>query len=101
MKIIRRLKQNWQWFLINVVGLSVAFSCALIIFIYTSQQLSYDKFHSKAGRIYRMTTDSNRGAISIHPARVYGDVQKLLSNYPAIENMVRIVPFRNAIVKIG
>ena len=101
MKIIRRIKQNWQWFLINAVGLSAAFSCMLIIFIYTSQQLSFDKFHSKAGRIYRMTTDTNRGAISIHPARVYGDSQKLLSNYPAIENMVRIVPFRNAIVKIG
>jgi putative ABC transport system permease protein len=71
MKIIRRLKQNWQWFLINAVGLSAAFSCMIIIFIYTSQQLSYDKFHSKAGRIYRMTTDTNRGAISIHPARVY------------------------------
>jgi putative ABC transport system permease protein len=101
MKIIRRIKQNWQWFLINAVGLSAAFSCMLIIFIYTSQQLSYDKFHLKAGRIYRMTTDTNRGAISIHPARVYGDSQKLLSNYPAIENIVRIVPFRNAIVKIG
>jgi putative ABC transport system permease protein len=101
MKIIRRLKQNWQWFLINTVGLGAAFACMIIIFIYTSQQLSYDKFHSKAGRIYRMTTDTNRGAISIHPARVFGDVQKQLSNYPAIENMVRIVPFRNAIVKIG
>jgi putative ABC transport system permease protein len=101
MKIIRRIKQNWQWFLINAIGLSAAFSCLLIIFIYTSQQLSYDKFHSKAGRIYRMTTDTNNGAISIHPARVYGDSQKLLSNYPAIENIVRIVPFRNAIVKIG
>jgi putative ABC transport system permease protein len=101
MKIIRRLKQNWQWFLINAVGLSAAFSCVLIIFIYTSQQLSYDKFHSKASRIYRMTIDTNRGAISVHPARVYGDTQKLLSKYPAIENMVRIVPFRNAIVKIG
>ena len=101
MKIIRRLKQNWQWFLINAVGLGAAFSCMIIIFIYTSQQLSYDKFHSKAGRIYRMTIDTNRGAVSIHPARVYGDSQKLLANYPAIENMVRIVPFRNAIVKIG
>jgi putative ABC transport system permease protein len=101
MKVIRKLKQHWQWFLINVAGLSAAFSCALIIFTYTSQQLSYDKFHSKAGRIYRLTTDTNRGAISIHPARVYGDYQKLLSSYPAIENMVRIVPFRNAIVMIG
>jgi putative ABC transport system permease protein len=101
MKIIRRLKQNWQWFLINAIGLSAAFSCVLIIFIYTSQQLSYDKFHSKAVRIYRMTIDTNRGAVSIHPARVYGDIQKMLPDYPAIENMVRIVPFRNAIVKIG
>ncbi|MGC1391802.1 MAG: FtsX-like permease family protein [Bacteroidales bacterium] len=101
MRIITKLKQNWQWFLINAVGLSTAFSCVLIIFIYTSQQLSYDKFHLKADRIYRMTMDTNRGAVSIHPARIYGDTQKMLSKYPAIENMVRIVPFRNAIVKIG
>ena len=48
-----------------------------------------------------MTIDTNRGAVSIHPARVFGDIQKMLPNYPAIENMVRIVSFRNAIVKIG
>jgi putative ABC transport system permease protein len=102
MKIFRRIKKNWQWFLINAIGLSTALSCVLIIFIYTSRQLSYDKFHSKSSRIYRLTIDSNRGATSIHPARIYGNIPKrLIPGYPAIERITRVVSYKNAIVKIG
>jgi putative ABC transport system permease protein len=102
MKILRRIHQNWQWFLINIIGLSTALCCVLIIFIYTSRQLSYDKFHLRADRIYRLTIDTNREATAIHDARVYGNIsQELISEYPAIENIVRIVSYKNAIVKIG
>ena len=102
MRTLGRLRQNWQWFLINIIGLSTALCCVLIIFIYTSGQLSYDKFHSKAKRIYRLTIDTNRGATAIHDARVYGNIsQVLISDYPAIEDIVRIVSYKNAIVKIG
>lgn len=102
MKSFRKLKQDWKWAVINVSGLSVAMACLLSIFLYTQQELSFDRFHSKADRIYRITTDSNNGATSIHPARVSGDwPQKLMNEYPAIEKIVRLVPFRKAIIKIG
>jgi ABC-type transport system, involved in lipoprotein release, permease component len=101
MKVFRRVKQNWQWFLINVTGLSIAVACSLIIILYTLQQMGYDRFHSKADYIYRITLESNQGASSIHPARVYGDLRQMVTDYPVIERMVRLVPFRNAIVKIG
>ena len=102
MKLFRKLKQNWKWFLINTIGLSVAFASMLIIFLYVRQELSFDRFHSKADRICRVTSDSNNGATSMHPARVAGDWPKqLLTDYPAIEKMARLVPFRRAIIKIG
>lgn len=102
MNIFRKIRYNLKWFLINVTGLSVAIACTLIIYLYCRQQFSFDRFHSKAERIYRITFDSNQGALSIHPARVAGDLPaKFMNEYPAIEAMTRIVPFRNAIIKIG
>ncbi len=102
MKLFRKLKSNWKWLAINVTGLSVALACMLIILLYVSQELSFDRFHSKADRICRVTTDSNNGATSMHPARVAGSWPKqVMADFPAIEKMVRLVPFRRAIIKIG
>jgi putative ABC transport system permease protein len=102
MVLFRKLKQDWKWLTINTIGLSAAIACILIIFLYARQELSYDRFHSKADQIYRVTSDSNNGATSMHPARVAGDwPQKLMTEYPAIEKTVRLVPFRKAIIKIG
>jgi putative ABC transport system permease protein len=102
MKYFRKLKQDWKWLAINFIGLSVALACVLIIYLYTRQEISFDRFHTKADQIYRVTTDSNNGATSMHPARVAGDwPAKLLPEYPAIEKVVRLVPFRKAIIKIG
>lgn len=101
-RVIRKLRQDWKWFVINAIGLSVSLACIIVIFLYVKHELGYDRFHSKADRIYRVTTDSNRGSLSTHPARVYGDwPEKLMADYPAIERTVRMVPYRNAIISIG
>jgi putative ABC transport system permease protein len=97
----KKLGHVWFWFIINTIGLSIAFACLLIIYLYARMELSYDRFHSKAGQIYRVTADNNRGAVSMHPARVAGDWPgQLMRDYPVIENMARLVPFRNAVVRI-
>ncbi len=102
MSIIRKLQQGLSWFSINLLGLSSAMACVIATFLYVGNELSYDRMHSKAGRIYRVTTDSNDGETSMHPARVAGDWPgQLMTEYHAIEKMVRLVPFRKAVVKIG
>lgn len=101
-RIINKLRHGLPWFLINLVGLSAAMACVIATFLFIRHELSYDRMHEKANRIYRVTTDSNRGATSIHPARVSGEwPQRLVAEYPAIEKIVRMVPFRKAVVKIG
>ncbi|MCB8964785.1 MAG: ABC transporter permease [Bacteroidales bacterium] len=102
MKILRNLKRNYQWHIISVIGLSASFACAILVFLFARQELSYDKFHAKSDRIYRVTLESNNGETSMHPARVAGTwTKELMAEYPAVENMVRLVPFKKAIVKIG
>jgi len=39
---------------INVIGLATGIACSLLIFLYVSDELSYDRYHNKAERIYRV-----------------------------------------------
>jgi putative ABC transport system permease protein len=55
------LKSGWRNFvkyksysLINIFGLSIGFSSALLLFLITRYEHSFDRFHSKADRIYRV-----------------------------------------------
>jgi putative ABC transport system permease protein len=43
--------------LLNVLGLGIGMACCLLILLYVTHELSYDTFHSKADRIYRVVTD--------------------------------------------
>lgn len=99
--IFRKLKSQWLWFSINILGLSVALASVITIVVFTVNELSFDKFHPKADRIYRITLESNNGNTSMHPARVAGNwVVELQKEYPAIEKVARLVPFRKSVVKI-
>jgi putative ABC transport system permease protein len=42
---------------INIMGLTVGMTACLLIFLYVRFELSYDRFHSKADRIYRIVAD--------------------------------------------
>ncbi len=50
----RVLKRNPVYSAINVVGLSVGLACCLLIFLFVSQEWSYDRFHSNSDDIYRV-----------------------------------------------
>ena len=41
---------------INILGLAIGIACFLLIYINVSNELSYDKFHTDADQIYRITT---------------------------------------------
>ena len=40
---------------INVLGLALGITCSLLILIYVTDELSYDAFHEKSERTYRLT----------------------------------------------
>ncbi len=51
---LRGLKRNKGFSIINILGLSVGIWACLAIYLVIQDDLSYDRFHEKADRIYRV-----------------------------------------------
>lgn len=60
----RSLMQNKAHTFLNMIGLTLGMTSCLLIFLVIRYELSFDTFHTKADRIYRITTtlvgDGNR-----------------------------------------
>ena len=89
---------------INLFGLTVGLTCCLLIVAYIVNELSYDKFNDKAGRIYRVTRSFNTpdGVEVLHLSAVAPPAGPLLKNdFPDIEKMTRTLSNGNTAMKYG
>jgi putative ABC transport system permease protein len=59
---LRNILRNRSFSLINMVGLSVSMSLALLVILIIREQYTYDNFHRDADRIYRVNTRALRVA---------------------------------------
>lgn len=62
----RNLVKDKQFTILNVLGLSAGLACALLIFLWVSDEMSYDKFFSADERLYKLFEErrSDDGDIS-------------------------------------
>ncbi len=51
---MRNIRKQKVFSAINIAGLSVGIACGLLILLYVTNELSYDTYHSKYDRIYRI-----------------------------------------------
>jgi putative ABC transport system permease protein len=89
----RSLWKNKGFTAINVLGLSIGLATCLLIVFYVVDELSYDKYNTKADRIYRVTENvslNGREGSSAGTAAPLMDALK--SNFPQIEKIARLIP---------
>jgi len=55
----RTISRNKPWFVINVIGFSVAFALTFLIFSWASFEFSYDNFYKNRDRIFRVIEKQN------------------------------------------
>jgi putative ABC transport system permease protein len=87
---LRNLRRNKLYSLLNITGLAIGITCCILILLYVQDELSYDRFHEKADRIYRATTHfvlKDRIMDFASTAHVQGPMFK--ETYPEVENFVR------------
>lgn len=86
----RRIIRHKGYSFINIAGLAAGMTCCLLTVLYVMQESGYDRFHSKAERIFRvvlgekeagMPTNAN-GSLAIGPA--------LKKDFPEIVECVRL-----------
>ncbi|MCG7858130.1 ABC transporter permease [Flavihumibacter sediminis] len=87
----RTLIKNKFFSLLNIIGLATGLACFLLIALYVIDELSYDRYHEKADRIYRVNSDILFGGNSMALA-VSSDMmgQTMKKDYPEVEQFTRI-----------
>lgn len=83
--IYRGLRRFKRTFIINLVGLSTGLACALLIYLWVSDELSVDKFHDKDPRLYQVmlnvqedevwTTDATTGLLAVELAEEMTEIE--------------------------
>lgn len=56
----RNLQRRPVYTLINVAGLAVGIACCTLILLFVRDELSYDRFHEKAERVYQLAYEAER-----------------------------------------
>ncbi|MDH5386056.1 MAG: ABC transporter permease [Candidatus Aminicenantes bacterium] len=51
---LRNIRRHKVYSFINITGLALGISCSLLLILYVQHEMSFDSFHKKADRIYRI-----------------------------------------------
>ena len=88
----RILKRNKAYTVINILGLGIGFSVASLLMIYVIHQLSFDRFHDNADRIYRVTMEGSMNDGKLISADMTGGMAAdfLLEEVPEVEHASRV-----------
>jgi putative ABC transport system permease protein len=88
--VFRNFIKNKLFSFINVLGLAIGLSTCMIISLWVLRELSYDRFHEKAHRIYRIERELFRDNF-YQRWPITGGLYKqaLIDDLPEIENATR------------
>jgi putative ABC transport system permease protein len=97
---LRYLMRHKEYTAINILGLAVGITCCVLIMLFVRSELSYDAFHSKSDRLYRMWQhEKYQGEDFISTVTPLPMAQALQSNFAEIESTCRVFQL-NPIVKV-
>lgn len=86
----RNLRKQSFYSIINITGLAIGVACCLVIVLYIMNELSYDRHHANADRIYRIDNEilfnGNHLRLASTSAPMAG---ALVADYPEVEVAAR------------
>ncbi|MCI0693863.1 ABC transporter permease [candidate division KSB1 bacterium] len=91
---LRNLKKNAVYSSINIAGLAAGMACCILITLYVLHELSYDKFHQRSGRIFRVRLDLDlNGVLYREPSIPFPAAEAFARDFPEVEKAMRF--YRN------
>ena len=86
---VRLLRKQMGYTMINVLGLSLGIAVCLLIGLYVSDELSYDRFHADSDRIFRVVQTDAGGDSFAWSGPQMG--LKLQQDFPQVESVMRFI----------
>jgi len=97
---LRALSRQKSYVFINILGLATGIACSLIIALFIIHELSYDNYHEKKDRIYRVIL---HGKISGQELKVTSTASPIgptmKAEFPEVENFLRMNRWGETILK--
>jgi putative ABC transport system permease protein len=96
----RNIRKDIGYSTINILGLTLGIASALFLIIYIADELSYDRYHEKADRIYRIATtitETDDQFTWISAQIPFGHQVK--EDYPEVEASVRFFNLNRSLFK--
>ncbi len=88
----RNLTKHKAFSAINIIGVAVGLACFLLITLYVTDELAYDRYNERADRVYRVTRTflSSDGVPSLYLAQAAPPFGPLIKQaFPEAEEVVR------------
>ncbi len=89
--VLRTMAKHRGYTLISIAGLALALTCAFLMLLFITFEMSYDRYHENAGRVYRVTSAWS-GARAGESAAVSGDL-RLDRQFPEVEKTARLFTY--------
>lgn len=96
----RHILKHFGYSFLNIVGLTLGITSAIFLIIYVSDEVSYDRYHEKADRIYRVSStikEPDDAFTWIVAQLPFGP--QVAHDYPEIEAVVRFINMPRALYK--
>ncbi|MCX2681742.1 ABC transporter permease [Galbibacter sp. EGI 63066] len=89
---LRNLWKRRGFSLLNISGLAIGLTAGFLILMYIGFELSYDNFHSKGDRIYRVASDIEINSNEDEANKPdWATPPVLASQFPEIQSMARVL----------
>lgn len=99
---IRNFRKQRLFTGLNILGLGIGIAAVWLMLLYVADELSYDRFHAKADRIFRVTQEAQWATGSFKLAPTSPPFAPALQHeYPEIEQAVRISPEGGGKIRYG
>ena len=98
----RNLMRNKIFSFINIAGLSIGLACFILIAVFVTVELSYDKYPANAANIYRVNLSvMGNGNVVVYPNVDYAVGEGMKNAFPEIKDFTRISSPKTDFVKYG
>ena len=91
-QIFRHLYRKKLYTSINILGLGIGLGCVILMATYIIHEFSFDRYHSKSSRIYRLVNGKNCGTF-------YAMGEAFKKDIPEIEDAFSVFPIYDFHVK--
>jgi ABC-type antimicrobial peptide transport system permease subunit len=92
----RNILKDKAYSVLNISGLAIGLASSILILLWVQNELSFDKFLTNAGQIYRVASDFGDAKTAANSAGLPAGIKAAI---PAVKNTVRVQPANNMLLQ--